>query len=167
MLTTTHNDTFSLKNPMLLIEDIFIQREWSYERQSEDELIGDMTGRWCDYRLYFLWRPDLECLMVSCIMDMKVSTEKQPVVAELLSLMNAAMWLGHFELTADEPFPTYRYNLLVCGTSGVATEQLETILDTIVSECDRFYPALQFVLWGGKSPQEAVAASILETVGEA
>ncbi|MGH6959444.1 MAG: YbjN domain-containing protein, partial [Dongiaceae bacterium] len=35
------------------------------------------------------------------------------------------------------------------------------------SECERFFPAFQFVLWGGKSPEEALAAAMLETVGEA
>ena len=36
-----------------------------------------------------------------------------------------------------------------------------------VNECERFYPAFQFLLWGGKKPQEAVEAALLETVGTA
>ena len=31
----------------------------------------------------------------------------------------------------------------------------------------RFYPALQMVLWGGRSVGEAVEAALMETVGEA
>ena len=31
----------------------------------------------------------------------------------------------------------------------------------------RFYPVFQFVLWGGKSPSEAISAALIETVGEA
>jgi len=54
----------------------------------------------------------------------------------------------------------------VDGTSASA-EQLEDLVDIAVSECDRFYPAFQFVVWGGKDPTEAVELAILEPMGEA
>ena len=43
----------------------------------------------------------------------------------------------------------------------------ETLLESAIDECERFYPVFQFVLWGGKSPAEALAASLIETRGEA
>ena len=46
-------------------------------------------------------------------------------------------------------------------------EQMEDLLDVSVAECERFYPAFQFVVWGGKTPAEAVESAILDTVGEA
>jgi hypothetical protein len=36
-----------------------------------------------------------------------------------------------------------------------------------MEECERFYPVFQFVLWGGKSPGEAIAAALIDTHGEA
>jgi hypothetical protein len=41
------------------------------------------------------------------------------------------------------------------------------LIETAVDEIDRFYPVFQFVLWGGKSPKEAIAAAMVETRGEA
>jgi hypothetical protein len=41
------------------------------------------------------------------------------------------------------------------------------MVDIAITECERFYPAFQFVLWGGKTPAEALTASMLECVGEA
>jgi hypothetical protein len=41
------------------------------------------------------------------------------------------------------------------------------MVDIALTECERFYPAFQFVTWGGKSPEEAMAAALVETVGEA
>ena len=32
---------------------------------------------------------------------------------------------------------------------------------------ERFYPAFHFLVWGGKSAQEAAAAAMFETAGEA
>ena len=40
-------------------------------------------------------------------------------------------------------------------------------MEIALNECERFYPAFQFVLWGGKEPQEAILAAMLETEGEA
>ena len=41
------------------------------------------------------------------------------------------------------------------------------MVDIAITECERFFPAFQFVLWGGKPPAEALAAAMLECVGEA
>ena len=41
------------------------------------------------------------------------------------------------------------------------------MVDIAITECERFYPAFQFVLWGGKSPKDALDAAMLECVGEA
>ena len=41
------------------------------------------------------------------------------------------------------------------------------MVDIAITECERFYPAFQFVLWGGKSPVDALQAAMLECVGEA
>jgi len=36
-----------------------------------------------------------------------------------------------------------------------------------VSESDRYYPAFQFVMWGGKSAPDAIAAALIEVAGTA
>jgi hypothetical protein len=41
------------------------------------------------------------------------------------------------------------------------------VIEAAVDEVDRFYPVFQFVLWGGKSPKDAIAAALVETRGEA
>jgi hypothetical protein len=46
-------------------------------------------------------------------------------------------------------------------------EQLEDLVDIAITECERFYPAFQFVVWGGKSPKEGIGAAMLDTAGEA
>jgi hypothetical protein len=63
--------------------------------------------------------------------------------------------------------PTFRHTLLLRGSSGATSEQLADLVEYAINESERFYPAFQFVIWGGKSPREAVSAAILDTVGEA
>ena len=51
--------------------------------------------------------------------------------------------------------------------NGYAATSVEAIAEAALEECERFYPVFQFVLWGGKSPGEAIAAALIETAGEA
>jgi hypothetical protein len=51
--------------------------------------------------------------------------------------------------------------------SALTLQQAGTLIEAAIDECERFYPVFQFVLWGGKSPVEAIAAALIETHGEA
>jgi len=46
-------------------------------------------------------------------------------------------------------------------------EQMEDLVETALHECEKFYPAFQYVIWGGKTANDAIAAAMIETVGEA
>jgi len=49
----------------------------------------------------------------------------------------------------------------------LSLQQAETLVEAAIEECERFYPVFQFVLWADKTPQEAIAAALIETQGEA
>lgn len=167
MQPKTEENYFPYSSPIDLMEELFFQYEWSYERASEHDIAAEIEGRWCNYRLFATWRPDLECLMVSSIIDIKVPQDKSASVKVLLSSFNPKIWLGHFEISPEDDVPSFRYNLTLRGNHGATLEQMEEILTAAVTEADRLYPALQFVLWGGKNPEEALVAAMLDTYGEA
>ena len=157
----------SAHNPLDIVEEIVTANEWPFERASEDEMIVEIGGRWCDYRLYFVWQPDVCAMQFSCQFDMKVPTARRSAANDLLAEVNARMWLGHFDVCAEEHTPMFRQTMLLRGSRGATVEQLEDLVEIALSECERFYPAFQFVIWGGKSASDAVSAAILDTVGEA
>jgi hypothetical protein len=41
------------------------------------------------------------------------------------------------------------------------------MIDVAMEAADRFYPAFDFLIRGAKTPQDAVAACMFETMGEA
>jgi len=45
--------------------------------------------------------------------------------------------------------------------------QAQTAIEAAVDECDRFYPAFQFLLWGDETPAEALASALIDAAGEA
>lgn len=154
-------------NPLDLIEQIAIANEWPFHRQDDDELATEVAGHWCQYRLWFAWHPDLGVLHLSCALEMRIPSNKRDAIHGLLAMANEKLWLGHFDLWSEENLPVFRHAVLVRDGVGVSSELLEDLVDIAVTECERFYPAFQFVVGGGKPPAEALAAAMLETEGEA
>lgn len=157
----------SLRNPLDIIEEIVVANEWLFERNANDELIVELSGRWCHYRLFFVWQHEISALQFSCQFDLKVPNARRAAVCDLLATMNGKMWLGHFELCPDDATPMFRHTLLMRGSRGGSVEMLEDLVEIALTESERFYPAFQFVIWGGKQPGEALAAAMIDTVGQA
>ena len=154
-------------NPIDLVERIASSNEWVFERAGENELAVEVGGCWCDYHLHFCWREDAHALHLSCAFDMRVPKGKLAPVHHLLAMVNEKMWLGHFDLWSEDGLPLFRHAVPLRGTPGASAEQLEDLVDVALRECERFYPAFQFVIWGGKDAAEAVAAAVIDPVGEA
>src|SRR5215467_1515323 len=88
-------------NPIDLVEEFVIAHDWAHDRASEEELVVEISGRWCDYRLYFVWQEEICAMHFSCGFDMKVPKGRRGAVYELLALANEKLWLGHFDLSAS------------------------------------------------------------------
>ena len=167
MLEIETSDEAAIVNPLDLIEELVEANEWAFDRSREDELAVEISGRWCDYHLFFVWRGEMSALHFSCVFDAKVGAGKRTEICNLLALANERLWLGHFDLCSEDGMPMFRHTLPLRGARGATVEQVEDLVDVAVTECERFYPAFQFVLWGGKTAVEAIDAAMLDTVGEA
>ncbi len=159
--------TVAAANPIDLVEEIVQANEWPHDRASDDEMVVEISGRWCDYRLLFVWQPELNALHFSCAFEMKVPRTRRGAVYELLAAVNERLWFGHFDLASDDHSPAFRQGVLLRGAFGASVEQIEDLVEISLSECERFFPAFQLVVWGGKNAEEAIAAAMIEPVGEA
>lgn len=166
-MTLVDIDLSPSPNPVDLIEQIAATRDWAFERSGEDEITISMTGSWCDYNVSLSWMGDLEALHLACAFDFKVNDRRKPEVMRLLALVNEQLWLGHFDLWQSEGLVMYRNALLLTEGMEAGAGQLEAMLGAAIDSCERYYQAFQFVIWAGKSPDEALAAVLFETHGEA
>lgn len=154
-------------NPLEVLEQLAGFRDWPFDRRADDELAVEVPGRWGDLGLYFAWSPEISALHISCSYNLRVPEGRKPQVYELMAQCNEKLWLGHFAVWAEEGLPMFRYALLVDPKSHASPDRLEDVMDVAVSECERFYPAFQYVIWGGKTPPEAIELAMLDTAGEA
>ncbi|MBN34547.1 MAG: hypothetical protein CMM46_07170 [Rhodospirillaceae bacterium] len=155
------------QHPLDPIQRFLAYNGWDHERVNDNELTVEIGGRWCAYRIWFGWEGELQSVMMSCAFDMRVPEKKLTAVHSLLAYVNERLWVGHFDVFTDESVPTYRHALLLGGQDFPHDEQLADLLDITISECERFYPAFQYVIRGGKSASEAVQAAIIDPIGEA
>jgi hypothetical protein len=150
-----------------MLEQYFEARGWACERTGDGEIIASATGSWAQYELRGVWRQDDQVLQFLAFPDIKVGPEKRVAIYESLGLINEQLWLGHFELWSGSGLIVFRHAALVHEGEGLSFEQAEAIAEAAIEECERFYPVFQFVLWGGKSPSEAISAALIDTAGEA
>jgi hypothetical protein len=162
----THDDT-RRDPPMDIIEHVIRSQGWRFNRVEDDEMAAEFQGRWCDYSLHFAYAEEVEAIHLTCAFDVRIPERKRQLVFELLAMINDRMWLGHFSIWKDEGLPIYRHSIPLRGAEGLAPEQVEDLLDVAIAECERFYPAFQYLVWGGKSPTEAFGAAIIDPIGEA
>ncbi|ABC24075.1 YbjN domain-containing protein [Rhodospirillum rubrum] len=166
MTTITALTEEATPNPIDLIESIAVFKEWTFERRGDREMAVEVPGHWCDYGLFFSWSEDLDALHFSCAFDMRVPKNRRGEILDLLAQLNERLWLGHFALWSETGIPMFRQTVLLSGQE-LNRAGLEDLVEIAVTECERFYPAFQFAIWGGKSAREAVEAALLETAGEA
>jgi hypothetical protein len=167
-MTVLHQDeTVSRPHPLDLLERTVEENGWSYERAGSDELNLSVAGRWSDHHFSFTWREDLQSLHLSSAFDMRVNGESRLFdIAALLMYVNARLWIGHFDLWPEDGTIVFRH-AMIFPEAHASASQCEALLNLALEACEHYYPAFQFVLWGGKSAEEAVAAAILECQGQA
>lgn len=154
-------------SPIDVIEQVVAAKEWAFERPSDEEMAVQLPGHWCDLSFYVSWEEGLSTLQFTLSLQMRVPDNKRMALFETLALVNDKVWMGHFSMWQEEGLLVYRHALPLRGSSSPSQEQVEDLIQNALMECERFYPAFQYVLWGGKSAAEALAAAMIETVGEA
>jgi hypothetical protein len=154
-------------NPLDRVQRLAELRRWPMDRTSDDEVVMRISGGWCNLNLSLYWRDDLEDLQVICAYDVKVQAANQLEVMRLFSLINAQLVHGHFDVWPSDGSVTFRHSLILAGGAEANDAQCDALILASVNACQRYYPALQFVMWAGHTAEAAIENALLETHGEA
>ena len=154
-------------HPLTVVESIAADNNWPFERSGEDEITIVSKGQWTDYQISFTWMHDIEALHLACAFDLKIPDLRLSDVQQLVAMINEQLWVGHFDLWTHTGMIMHRQALVLPGGLTASTSQCISMLDGAIHACERYYPAFNFVVWAGKSPQEAMAAAMFDVEGEA
>ena len=161
------DDNVLLANdPLDVVEHVLAAENLEFDRTDDGDLAFNLAGDWKDYELWFAWRPEGDCLQLCLSLDLDVTGEQRNAAYELMASINPRVWLGHFELWEDGEI-IFRHGMALMTGEQPSLAQAAAMIDVAVEGADRFYPAFDFLVQGSKSPKDAIAACMFETVGEA
>jgi len=153
-------------DPLDVVEHVLTAENLQFDRTEDGDLAFSLAGDWKDYELWFAWRPEADCLQLCLSIDQKVLAEQRPAAHELIAVVNQRLWLGHFEVWDDGEI-IFRHAMALMTGERPTLAQAAAMIDIAVEAADRFYPAFDFLVRGSKTPADAIAACMFETVGEA
>jgi hypothetical protein len=154
-------------NPLDRVERLAEAYEWSFSRVNAAEVTMAVEGGWAGMTVSLSWRDEFEILHVAVHFDMKVPAPRRDETARLLARVNEHLLVGHFDLWQADGSVLFRNNLILSGGAEVNDAQCEELIRSAVETCERYFPAMQFVVWGGQDAADALEAAMIDTLGEA
>ena len=92
----------------------------------------DVSGKLGTYRMVFLWQEEFSAMQFTCHYDMVLPGDTRDLVAIAMARVNAGLWLGHFDIAAENGVPRFRHTSLFRGQTqnrGNAAVQARTGCD--------------------------------------
>jgi hypothetical protein len=156
-----------LANPLDRVERIAETYDWAFSRTGASEVTMQIAGGWTDMSVSLNWRDDFEILHAAVSLEMKVPSPRRDEVAKLIARINEQLLIGHFDLWHADGSLLFRNSLLLTGNAEANDAQCEALIRFAVETCERYFPAVQFVVWAGQNAAGALEAAMIDTWGEA
>ena len=156
-----------LSNPLDRVERIAEAYQWAFSRTDSREVMMEVSGGWSDMTISLNWRDEFEILHVAVSLEMRVPLARRDEVAKLLARINEQLLVGHFDLWHSDGSLLFRNSLLLTGNAEANDAQCEALIRFAVETCERYFPAVQFVVWAGQNAGDALEAAMIDTWGEA
>ena len=154
-------------HPIDIVEHIAEHHEWDFDRIADDQIAMAVEGQWRTYSITLAWSGFDETLRMICTFEMQPPKEKLGALFEVLNSINDQCWAGAFTFWQDHSLMVYRYGLVLSGGQIASPEQIDTLISSAVSSAERYYPALQLVVYGDQPPKQALQVAIAEAYGRA
>jgi len=154
-------------HPIDIVETLATRRDWEFDRVTDDQITLTVEGAWREYSITLAWSDFDETLRMICSFDMEPPREKMAELYEALNLANDNCWAGGFSFWKDHRLMVYRYGLVLAGGATASPDQINQLLSTAVSACERYYPAFQLACWGDQTPVAAMDVAIAQAYGRA
>ncbi len=167
MTQTKVENIHKAEDPLDIIEEVVLANGWEYDRDDNTNIHVQVGGNWCDYQLSYGLNEKGNIIYLSCALDIKVTDKNSSEIYKLLSNINQKLALGHFEVWIEDGWPIFRHSILISNKNSLSKSQIEQVSLIALEECERFYPAFQFLLWDNKNASDSLDSLMLYTLGEA
>ena len=154
-------------HPIDIVEHMAEDHDWDFDRVGDDQIAMAVAGQWRTYSLTLAWSAQDETLRLICTFELEPPSDKLADLFALLNAVNDQCWAGSFSYWVEAKLTVYRYGLVLAGGQVASPEQIDTMIRAAILGAERYYPAMQLLIWGDRTPEEAMQAAIAEAYGHA
>ncbi len=154
-------------HPIDIVETLAENHDWEFDRVTDDQIAMAVEGLWRTYSLTLAWSGADETLRLICTFEMEPPEARMAELHDVLNRCNDMVWNGCFTYWAEQKLMVWRYGLVLTGGQIAGPDQIDTLISSAVTACERFYPAFQLVAWADKTPADAMKVAIAEAYGRA
>lgn len=155
-------------SPLDNLEEVLCDHNWTFERLSDDELMVRVTGKACEYTMFFIWHAEMGALQLCVQYDIDISEDKRMAASDTLRYVNETVWMGHFDLPASTGVPSFRHTMLMANSGSSAESIVITdLVDIALTQCERFYPLFELMAHNDiPQDQNVFDLALMDTAGE-
>ena len=162
------DELVTIEDPIDLAEAVLAgDSRFATERSDSGDLSFTFKAAWCEVTGFIGWREELPAVLLTVTFDLNAQQERVSDACRLIAMINENLWLGHFDLWSEDGAIVFRHSIPMVGRMELAPGEVHALLAATLDAADRFYPAFDFLLRQGRTPEEAIETAMFETVGEA
>lgn len=155
-----------ISNPLDSVEEILSANDWAFDRANDDELVVQISGKFCDYTLNFEWHENQSAMTFTTEIDIDFPNSNLDIAAKTLTTINGSLWLGHFDIDSQTNSPRFRYTSLFRGMHYASgADHIEDLMDIALTECERFYPTFNILSEKGEKDELSLGLALMDSAG--
>ena len=154
------------QNPLDVFLRICIAEGYDHERVDINELHISLPGLWCEHDVSLTWNAATEQMQVFLLFEGRMPGGRSDDICRLMSLLNESLAAGHFDYWDKNRSLVYRDSASLRGGAKLGTEQGLDMLAHALDAAERGYPACQYVIWAGKSPEDAMTSALVDLAAQ-
>ena len=98
----------------------------------------------------------MNCLHISCLLNIEPENVNLPSVFELLALLNEDLWVGYFSYWEEAKMPVFKHSLVIDSDEFNFSGKLNQLVNIAITECERAYPIFHAVFKQNIAPRKAL-----------
>ena len=135
--------------------DFYDDNDWSYDKDNPMLQMG-FTLESCVVQCYVIEREQQDQITFYVVLPVMAAEDRRGAVAEAIARANYGMILGNFELDFRDGEVRYKTAIDVSG-STMSASMVQAMVFAGLGTMDRYFPALQAVMAGAKTAEQAIA----------
>jgi hypothetical protein len=155
-------------DPMEMVEAVLASDDrFLAERADDGDVHFCFKSAWGEISGYFAYREELPALLFTLGFDIAAPKSRRTEALKLAARINENLWLGHFDVWADDGTIIFRHAMPMIGRDEISIGEIQAMLAAALDAGDRFQPAFHFTIIAGMPAEQAVEAALFETAGRA